>query len=112
MKYAVPVADGEIAAHFGHCQHFAIFDVNDAEKTILKKELADSPGHQPGMLPVWLASKGVSVVIAGGMGSRAVDIFRENNIQVIVGTMQTDPEKAVLDYIAGQLATGGYVCDH
>ena len=112
MKYAVPVTDGELAAHFGHCQHFAIFDVDNTGKTILKKELADSPGHQPGMLPVWLADKGVSVVIAGGMGSRAVDIFTENNIQVIIGAIQTDPEKAVLDYIAGQLATGSNVCDH
>ena len=112
MKYAVPATDGKLSAHFGHCQQFAIFDVDNAKKTIQKKELLDSPGHQPGMLPVWLANKGVSVVIAGGMGSRAVDIFRENNIQVIIGAMQTDPEKAVQDYLTGQLATGSNVCDH
>ena len=112
MKYAVPVTDGKLSTHFGHCQQFAIFDIDNARKTIQKKELLDSPGHQPGMLPVWLANKGVSVVIAGGMGSRAVDIFRENNIQVIIGAIQTDPEKAVQDYLTGQLATGSNVCDH
>lgn len=112
MRYAVPVADGRIAAHFGHCEQFAFFDVDETKKEIVRKEVVASPGHQPGLLPVWLAEEGASVIIAGGMGSRAQGLFSENHIQVIVGTLEDDPEKAVLDCLAGRLSTGDNICDH
>ena len=76
------------------------------------KEVIPSPGHQPGFLPAWLAEQGVSVIIAGGMGSRAQALFNESRIEVIVGVLDDDPEKAVLDYIKGGLATGDNICDH
>jgi len=110
--YAVPVTDGSVAAHFGHCQQFALFDVDETNRTILRKEVVASPGHEPGLLPRWLAGEGVSFVIAGGMGIRAQDLFKENRIQVIIGTLQSDPERAVLDYLEGKLATGDNICDH
>lgn len=112
MRYAIPVTDGRIAAHFGHCEQFAMFDVDDAKKEIVGKELIGSPGHQPGLLPVWLAEEGVSVIIAGGMGSRAQSLFAENHIEVVIGTLEDNPEKAVLDYIGGKLVTGNNICDH
>jgi predicted Fe-Mo cluster-binding NifX family protein len=112
MRYAVPVTDGKMAAHFGHCSHFAFFDVDDARNVIMKKEMVASPGHEPGLLPTWLAEEGVSAVIASGMGSRAQGLFRESRIQVITGTLESDPEKAVLDHIKGALATGNNLCDH
>ena len=112
MKYAVPVSNGRLAAHFGHCEHFALIDVDEATKAIVCKELVASPGHQPGLLPVWLAEEGVSVVIASGMGSRAEALFWENRIQVVVGALGDDPEQIVLDYIRGTLTTGDNVCDH
>jgi len=56
--------------------------------------------------------QGVSAVIAGGMGSRAQALFHENRIGVIIGVMETDPEKAVLNYLSGSLATGDNICDH
>ena len=112
MRYAVPVSDGRLAAHFGHCEQFAIIDIDEATGTILRKELVASPGHQPGLLPVWLAEEGVHAVIAGGMGSRAQALFVENRIQVIVGALGNDPEQMVLDHVRGTLATGDNVCDH
>ena len=112
MRYAVPVSGGELCSHFGHCEKFAIIDVDLEAKTILRKELVDSPGHQPGFLPVWLAEQGVSAVIAGGMGMRAQEIFTQNRIQVVVGAMGSDPEQVVLDYMQGKLATGENICDH
>ena len=112
MKYAVPVSGGVLATHFGHCEQFALVDVDEAKKEIVKKELVNSPGHEPGFLPQWLAEQGVSLVIAGGMGSRAQNLFQQNNIVVIVGAMESDPEKAVLSYINGSLAAGSNVCDH
>jgi len=112
MRYAVPVSGGMVATHFGHCEHFALIDVDEGSKAIIKKELIPSPEHQPGLLPEWLAGQGVSVVIASGMGSRAQTLFGQNRIQVIIGAMESDPEKAVLDYLNGVLATGDDICDH
>ena len=112
MRYAVPVSGGKLAAHFGHCEHFAIIDVDEAAKTIVRRELVACPGHQPGLLPVWLAEQGVSVIIAGGMGSRAQELFIENRIQVLLGALGDDPEQIVSDHLQGMLATGDNLCDH
>jgi len=112
MKYAVPVSGGMVCPHFGHCEQFALIDVDEAKKQILKKELVNSPGHEPGVLPQWLAEKGVSLVISGGMGSRAQGLFQQNKIGVITGIMESDPEKAVLSHLNGILATGANICDH
>ena len=112
MRYAIPVSGGVVSLHFGHCEQFALIDVDEDKKEIIKKELVPSPGHEPGLLPKWLAEQGVSFVIAGGMGSRAQNLFQQNNIGVIIGTMENDPEKAVLSYLDGKLATGDNICDH
>ncbi len=112
MRYAVPVSGGTVSPHFGHCEQFALFDVDEETNNILKKELVTSPEHQPGLLPEWLAEHGVSFVIAGGMGSRAQSLFQQNRIGVILGVLESDPEKAVLSHLNGQLATGDNICDH
>lgn len=112
MKYAVPVSGGMVSQHFGHCEQFALIDVDEGKKQITKNELVNSPGHEPGFLPQWLADQGVSVVIAGGMGSRAQGLFEQSRISVITGIMESDPEKAVLSHLSGTLATGKNICDH
>ena len=112
MRYAVPVSNGKLATHFGHCEHFAFIDVDEATKKIVRKEFVASPGHEPGLLPVWLAEEGASAIIASGMGSRAQALFKENRIQVILGALGDDPEQIVLDYIQGALETGENLCDH
>ena len=112
LKYAIPVSGNQVCPHFGHCEQFALFDVDEEKKGILAKQVVASPGHEPGFLPQWLAQQGVNKVIAGGMGSRAQELFHQNNIEVIVGAMESDPEKAVLSHLNGSLGTSGNVCDH
>jgi len=112
MRYAVPVSGGIVSPHFGHCEHFALIDVDEDRREITGKQLISSPGHQPGLLPEWLAGQGVSLVIAGGMGSRAQSLFQQNGIGVIINVVESDPEKVVLDYIGGTLEVGDDVCDH
>jgi len=112
LIYAVPVTNGKVATHFGHCSHFALFDVDEAKKVIIKRDIVASPGHSPGLLPRWLAEEGASIIIASGMGSRAQSLFRENHIEVVINALQDDPEKAVSDYVKGTLAVGEDVCDH
>ena len=112
MRIAIPLAGGQLAAHFGHCEQFAFFDVDVEKKAITDRTFADSPDHQPGLLPRWLAEHGANIIIAGGMGSRAQSLFTENQIEVIVGTDIADPESIVEAYLAGTLQTGGNICDH
>ena len=112
MKYAIPVSGGVVSPHFGHCEHFAMFEVDEKSGVVTGKENIPSPEHQPGLLPGWLAERGVSVVIAGGMGPRALQLFEQNSIDVVIGAMENDPDKAVAKHIDGTLSTGDNVCDH
>jgi predicted Fe-Mo cluster-binding NifX family protein len=112
MKYAVPVVGGVMSPHFGHCEQFAFFDVDEQKGEITSREYIASPEHQPGLLPTWLAQQGAGVVIAGGMGPRAVDLLNQHGINVVLGAMENDPEQAVLSHIRGALATGDNICDH
>ena len=71
-----------------------------------------APEHQPGLLPRWLAERGANVIIAGGMGARALGLFAEQRIEVAVGAPREEPEKLVQAYLAGTLVAGENICDH
>jgi ATP-binding protein involved in chromosome partitioning len=112
MKIVIPVADGQLSMHFGHCERFALIDVDPTEKKILKREDLEAPPHEPGLLPKWLAERGANLIIAGGMGQRAQDLFCEHGIKVIVGAPGETPENLVNSYLVGTLHSGDNVCDH
>ena len=110
MKFAIPLAAGKLTAHFGHCQEFALVEVEGHE--IKGKETLVPPPHEPGVLPKWLHDLGTNVIIAGGMGARALDLFAQNDIEVIVGAPSLTPEELVGRYLDNSLESGGNVCDH
>jgi predicted Fe-Mo cluster-binding NifX family protein len=110
MKFAIPLADGKLTAHFGHCQEFAIIEVEGNE--ITKKETLVPPPHEPGVLPSWLHGMGTNVIIAGGMGARAINLFQQNGIKVVAGAPAWEPEELVRGYLDNSLVTGANVCDH
>jgi predicted Fe-Mo cluster-binding NifX family protein len=112
MNIAIPLADGRLAQHFGHCEQFAIIDVDAQQKILRGVELVDSPPHQPGLLPGWLAEFGTDVVIAGGMGARAQELFIQRDIRVIIGAPSAAPEEVARDFLNGTLETGANLCDH
>jgi predicted Fe-Mo cluster-binding NifX family protein len=112
MRIAIPLADGKLTMHFGHCEKFALIDVDEAQKKILKREDVVAPPHQPGLLPPWLAERGANLIIAGGMGQRAKDLFTSRGIEVIVGASAESPEKIVTEFMTGSLKVGENVCDH
>ena len=112
MKIAVPDIDGQLCLHFGHCAHFALLDVDEQTRSITASSLAHPPPHEPGVLPKWLHEQGVNVILAGGMGSRAQQLFAQNGIQVVVGCPSAPPENLVETYLAGNLQTGDNACDH
>ena len=112
LKIAIPVVEGHLSAHFGHCEEFAIYDIDVENKNILNQENAPPPAHEPGVLPAWLSEKGVDIIIAGGMGSRAQELFTEKGIQVIVGAPAEGPDELINAYLNGALAAGENICDH
>jgi len=112
MKVAIPVADGKLAMHFGHCASFALIDIDTAGKTIIGRKDVAAPPHQPGLLPRWLAEHGAKLVIAGGMGQSAQTIFSQQGINVIVGAPVQTPEELVQAYLLGTIQTGANGCDH
>ncbi len=112
MKIAIPVANGTLSMHFGHCEKFVMVDVDPENKTILGTTELDPPPHEPGVLPRWLGEQGTDLIIAGGMGQRAQNLFTQQNISVIVGASSETPEELVRDYLKGSLATGTNACDH
>jgi len=111
-KIAVPVSGGMLAEHFGHCEEFAVFDAGDPSEGIKPVEVLDAPPHQPGLLPGWLHEMGVGVVIAGGLGSRAIQLFREKGIDVVIGAASGKPEEVVRSFLNGTLQHGQNACDH
>ncbi len=111
MKIAIPTADGLLCPHFGHCQNFTVVDVDPEEKKISGSETLTPPPHEPGVFPAWLAQMGCNLIIAGGMGGRAVQMFRQNGIQVVIGARAAKPDDVVMDYLNGSLITGGNPCD-
>jgi len=110
MKFAIPLADGKLTAHFGHCKEFALIDVE--ENIIKKKEIVVPPAHEPGVLPKWLHELGVNVIIAGGMGNKAQVLFNEQNIKVVTGAQPLEPEELINSYLNNALTTGDNLCDH
>jgi len=95
MKIAIPLAEGKLTMHFGHCDSFALVDVDPQTKKIIKTEELLAPPHQPGLLPPWLAERGAKMIIAGGMGQRAQQLFAQQGIQVVVGAPSETPEKLI-----------------
>lgn len=109
-KIAIPLENGILCAHFGHCRQFAIFE---AEHGNIKNEsFVTPPPHEPGLLPAWLAEKGITDVIAGGMGQRAIDLFNQQKINVFVGAQQKPAKELVKDLITDKLVAGANYCDH
>ena len=108
--FAIPTQNGQLCAHFGHCEKFAIVET-DGEK-VTGERLLTPPVHQPGVYPQFLAQQGVSVIISGGMGQKAQQLFMQNNIEVCMGVAADSPRTLVEQYLKKELQTGDNLCDH
>ena len=107
MKIAVASEGEMVTEHFGHCVNFNIYDAENNK--IVNSESIPNPGHKPGFLPNFLNEMGVNVIISGGMGGGAVDIFNEHGIEVITGAYG-NAEVAANNYLQGKLKSTGSIC--
>jgi len=106
----VPVSDGKLSPHFGHCEQFAFIETQGGK--IASTEMRTPPAHEPGVLPRWLHDQGANVIITGGIGDSAQQLLRQNGIEVITGAPMDPPESLANQYLSGTLATGNNACDH
>lgn len=108
-KIAVPTNKGKVAEHFGRCPEYTIFEVEGCN--IQNSKTIDNPGHEPGFLPRYLHDKNVDIVLAGGMGRRAYNLFEKNNIEVVTGA-KGNVSDSVRAYLNNELDTESGICDH
>jgi predicted Fe-Mo cluster-binding NifX family protein len=106
------MTDGKLSSHFGHCAQFTIIDVDTDNKEIKTQQMLTPPSYEPGALPKWLSGLHVELVIAGGIGQRAQQLFKQHNIDVVVGAPDSPPQELVTQYLTGQLQGGQNICDH
>lgn len=109
-RIAFPSNDGvSVEEHFGHCRQFIVCNIKEGE--ILSRESIEPPKHAPGVFPAFLAEKKASTIITGGMGARAVELFKAQNIDVILGAAGSIDE-VLNEYLKGDLYSKGSVCNH
>lgn len=107
MKIAVPSIGANVCQHFGHCVNFRLFETED--ENIVSETSIPNPGHRPGYLPNFLADLGVKLVIAGGLGGGAAQIFEERNVVIVAGATG-NARVAVERYLKGELKSTGEIC--
>ncbi|HAS89671.1 MAG TPA: dinitrogenase iron-molybdenum cofactor biosynthesis protein [Desulfovibrio sp.] len=111
MKIALPSRDGMVDGHFGHCEAFTIYTLDDS-KNIIEEEKLTPPsgcGCKSNIVPT-LAEMGVKVLLAGNMGQGAVNLLQNNGIQVIRG-VGGELKEAVAKWAEGNLTDSATVCD-
>lgn len=107
MKIAISTDNGMVSAHFGRCPEFTIVEIENG--AVKNKEVIANPGHHPGFLPQFLHERGVSCIVAGGMGHRAQGLFAEKGIETIVG-ISGNISDVVQSLLAGTLKGGESLC--
>lgn len=107
---AIPLVNGVLSEHFGHCEKFAIITVENNK--ILETKIVTPPEHVPGLYPRWISEFGTTDVIAGGMGNKAINLFNEQNINVFVGAPVKTPEELVNDFLENNLDLTANYCNH
>ncbi len=108
----MPIENGRLHGHFGGCREFALVEADPEQKTILRTEVVPAPEHQPGLFPRWLREQGVQVVIAGGIGRRALANFAHHGITVRTGVAEMKIEELVSAYLEGRLTMAPEGCEH
>ncbi len=108
---AIPTdGSGILDAHFGHCKFFEI--IKTENKNIISSSAIVPPPHEPGLLPKWLSEQGVTDIIAGGVGQKAITIFNKYGVNVFVGAPKLASKELAEQFLNGSLNLTGNYCDH
>ena len=96
-KIAIPIAGDRLFPSFGQATEFAIFHIQNQQ--IIKKEILHPPSHAPDVFPDWLHDLGVSVIIAGNVGQKAMENFEAKGITVITDAPSVSPDELVQQHL-------------
>lgn len=103
--------DGEVSLHFGRCPAYVVVDVDGDD--LVETKVVENPylmNHQPGLVPHFLAQLGADVILAGGMGPRAIGMFQDFGIEVATG-IGGNAGRVLQAYLAGRIQ-GIVPCNH
>jgi len=95
--------DSVVSPHFGRCPYYVLVDLEDRE--VRQVSAVENPyygNHQPGQVPAFIEHLGANVMLAGGMGRRAIDLFRQCGIEPVTGASGT-VRHALEQYLGGAL---------
>jgi len=111
MKIAVPVTiENQIDGHFGHCESYGVFSVSDNNEIIEIKKVASPQGCGcKSDIASVLASDGVTIMLAGGIGGGAINVLNNNGIEVIRGC-SGDATEVVKLFLSGLVEDSGSSC--
>lgn len=110
MKIALPSQQNMIDDHFGHCEYFTIFAVNDNKEIISQETLASPVGCGcKSNIAQTLSAIGVKFMLAGNMGEGAVNVLNNHGIEVLRGC-SGDVKTVALSWLEGNLQDSGDVC--
>ena len=109
MRYAIATDGDQVAPHFGRCELYEILDIEN-EQVLARKQMP-CPAHEPGLLPKLLKEQGAQVVVCGGAGANAIDLFAASGVGMFVG-VSGSLNQVVTAIIAGELVGGDSMCDH
>lgn len=109
---AIPSANGRLHGHFGGCREFTLVEADPEQRKILSIRAVTPPPHAPGLFPQWLRELGARVIIAGGIGQRALDLFAIHGILVRAGQSGTPVEEVATAYLNGLLTASPEGCAH
>jgi len=111
MKIALPSRQSQIDSHFGHCEYFTIFTIDESSRKIVEEVTLASPagcGCKSNIAQT-LAEMGVEVMLAGNMGDGAVNVLNSAGIEVLRGC-SGDVKETALKWLEGSLADSGDSC--
>jgi predicted Fe-Mo cluster-binding NifX family protein len=108
MRFAISADDRNglesvVSPHFGRCPHYILVDMEGHE--VKAVNVVDNPyygQHSPGMVPDFIHSQGVNVMLTGGMGRRAIAFFEQLGVEAVSGASGT-VRRALELYLGGQL---------
>lgn len=111
IKIAIPTQDDVVDDHFGHCDHYTVFTVDN--KSIISSERLDSPqgcGCKSNIASV-MQKMGITIMLAGNMGMGAFNKLSTHGINVVRGC-HGNIEDVLKAYLEGSIADSAESCSH
>ena len=111
MKIAVTYGeDGQVFQHFGHTEHFKIYEFG--ESGLLNTMVVGTNGTGHEAMAGFLSKGDVKVLLCGGIGEGAMAALSEEGILVVPG-LSGDVDEAVVSFLQGiSQASTVPNCDH